>query len=178
MTTLHFSESRGGDPESGLATVSRPVVATTCLLPLVVTVIAAVERSDALAATKLSLRFQVLTAARPGAVREARWSDIDLLKRVWTIPAEGMKGAKEHAGAACLSSPRNPRRSPSSRGRERPRLSFRERRHALERYPFEARPGARVQGGSPWVSFKFRNWCAMNAVPREVAEACLAHRGR
>jgi integrase len=43
-----------------------------------------------------ALRFLVLTAARSGEVREARWSEINLADATWTIPAERMKAGKAH----------------------------------------------------------------------------------
>lgn len=39
----------------------------------------------------LALQFTILTAARSGAVRKARWSEIDRMRFVWDIPAENMK---------------------------------------------------------------------------------------
>lgn len=41
-----------------------------------------------------ALEFQVLTVVRPGNVLAARWSEIDRAGKVWTIPAEQMKGEK------------------------------------------------------------------------------------
>jgi integrase len=41
-----------------------------------------------------ALEFAVLTALRVGRVVAARWSEIDLDAKVWTIPAELMKGRK------------------------------------------------------------------------------------
>jgi integrase len=38
--------------------------------------------------TRLALEFLILTIARSGEVRRARWSEIDLADRVWLIPAE------------------------------------------------------------------------------------------
>jgi integrase len=43
-----------------------------------------------------ALEFLILTAARTDEVRLARWSEIDLAGRVWTVAAERMKGRKEH----------------------------------------------------------------------------------
>lgn len=43
-----------------------------------------------------ALAFTILTAARSGEVLGARWSEIDLDKKVWTVPAERMKGGREH----------------------------------------------------------------------------------
>ena len=43
-----------------------------------------------------ALEFGVLTAARSGEVRGARWPEIDLDSKVWTVPADRMKAKKEH----------------------------------------------------------------------------------
>jgi integrase len=43
-----------------------------------------------------ALEFTILTAARSGEVRGAEWSEFDLQKAVWVIPAQRMKAAKEH----------------------------------------------------------------------------------
>jgi integrase len=43
-----------------------------------------------------ALRFQILTALRPGVGRTARWSEIDMKHGLWTIPAERMKIDEEH----------------------------------------------------------------------------------
>jgi len=43
-----------------------------------------------------ALAFTVLTAARSGETREMRWKEIDFENRMWIIPAQRMKAAKEH----------------------------------------------------------------------------------
>jgi integrase len=43
-----------------------------------------------------TLEFTVLTAARTTEVLGAPWSEIDLTTRTWSIPANRMKGGKEH----------------------------------------------------------------------------------
>ena len=43
-----------------------------------------------------ALEFAILTAARDGEVRGARWDEIDLRAAVWSIPAERMKTSKSH----------------------------------------------------------------------------------
>lgn len=43
-----------------------------------------------------ALEFTILTAARTGEALGATWREIDLDKKVWTIPAERMKGREEH----------------------------------------------------------------------------------
>jgi integrase len=43
-----------------------------------------------------ALEFAILTAARTGEVIGARWNEIDLLDKTWTVPATRMKAHKEH----------------------------------------------------------------------------------
>ncbi|WP_240790287.1 integrase arm-type DNA-binding domain-containing protein [Rhodobacter sp. SY28-1] len=43
-----------------------------------------------------ALEFAALTAARSGEVRGAIWSEIDLDRTLWIVPAERMKMGKEH----------------------------------------------------------------------------------
>ena len=43
-----------------------------------------------------ALEFTILTAARTSEAIGAKWSEIDLDAGVWTVPAERMKGGKEH----------------------------------------------------------------------------------
>jgi integrase len=54
----------------------------------------ALRGGDGIAAR--ALEFAILTAARTGEVIGARWSEIDLAARVWTIPGQRMKGGREH----------------------------------------------------------------------------------
>jgi integrase len=43
-----------------------------------------------------ALEFLILTAARTGEVIGSRWNEIDLLDKVWTVPAGRMKAHREH----------------------------------------------------------------------------------
>jgi integrase len=43
-----------------------------------------------------ALRFAILTAARTGEVIGAKWEEIDLGAKVWTIPAGRMKAQRQH----------------------------------------------------------------------------------
>jgi integrase len=52
-------------------------------------------RTDANVAAR-ALEFMILTAARTGEVRGARWSEINFDERLWIIPGERMKGGREH----------------------------------------------------------------------------------
>jgi integrase len=43
-----------------------------------------------------ALEFAILTIARTGEVMGAKWSEIDLEARLWTVPAARMKAGREH----------------------------------------------------------------------------------
>ncbi|WP_379554502.1 tyrosine-type recombinase/integrase [Qipengyuania sp. DGS5-3] len=45
---------------------------------------------------RLALEFLILTASRSGEVRGAKWAEINLDAKLWTVPAERMKVGKEH----------------------------------------------------------------------------------
>jgi integrase len=52
-----------------------------------------------------ALEFAILTAARTGEALKADWSEIDLMARVWTVPAARMKMGKEHSESEPLGRP-------------------------------------------------------------------------
>jgi integrase len=54
----------------------------------------ALRERDAVAAR--ALEFAVLTAARTGEVLGAKWSEIDFKTSTWSVPANRMKGGREH----------------------------------------------------------------------------------
>ena len=79
-------------PETKKATRVRHHPALPWLqLPSMMSALAAAPGMGALA-----LRFAILTAARSGEVRGARWSEIDLVAKAWTVPASRMKGGRVH----------------------------------------------------------------------------------
>lgn len=43
-----------------------------------------------------AVEFAILTACRSGEVRGAQWSELDVEKKIWTIPAGRMKAKREH----------------------------------------------------------------------------------
>ena len=55
-----------------------------------------VRASAAYPTTKLAFEFLTLTAARSGEVRGARWDEIDLNARIWTVPHERSKTSRPH----------------------------------------------------------------------------------
>lgn len=125
----------------------------------------------------LALRLLVLTAARSGEIRGARWEEFDLEGGVWTIPAERMKAGLEHriplsAQALHLLS-MIPRFEgvgllfPSARGVQRPisdmAMTTLLRKRGLEYVPHGFRS-------------TFRDWAGDNTeYPRDLLESALAH---
>jgi integrase len=56
--------------------------------------LAALREQEGIAAR--ALEFTILTAARTGETIFSRWTELDLLEKTWTIPAERMKAGREH----------------------------------------------------------------------------------
>lgn len=56
--------------------------------------VAELRKREAVAA--LALEFTILTAARTGEAIGAKWTEVDLDKAIWTIPAARMKAGREH----------------------------------------------------------------------------------
>ena len=139
--------------------------------------IATVQASGAWTGTKLAFEFLVLTAARSGEVRGARWAEIDTEAHVWTIPPERMKMKREHRVPLCrraldildaartLDGGGNPLVFPSVGGK---RLHDMALSGLLKRLKVEAVPHG--------FRSSFRDWAAEETDhPREVVEAALAH---
>ena len=129
------------------------------------------------ATAALALEFCILTAARSGEVLGARWSEVDLKDRVWSVPAERMKAAREHRvplsdrAMAILRHMSAGRVSefvfPGQRS-ERP-LSVMAMEMVLRRMKIS---DATVHG----FRSSFRDWAGNETeFPRELAEAALAH---
>ena len=56
----------------------------------------AIDTYNGYIVTRCALRFSALTFARPGEIRQAEWSEIDLGAKEWRIPAEKMKKRRPH----------------------------------------------------------------------------------
>jgi integrase len=120
-----------------------------------------------------ALELAILTATRTGEVLGARWNEIDLGAKVWTIPAARMKAGREHrvplseAALAILKDlPRmNEWLFPGLRGH----LSEKTLQLALRRM---GRNDIVPHG----FRSSFRTWCSEQTnFAREVAEQALAH---
>ena len=133
-----------------------------------------VDGTSASKAVKACLRFQVLTAVRPGEARGARWAEIDLDEKTWTIPAERMKTGQEHrvplsdAAVAVLS---EARRLDDGSG-----LVFPSRGHEIADRTTTKLLSHNAVGGVPHgFRSTFRDWCGDTGKAYDVAEAALAH---
>ena len=128
-------------------------------------------------AGRLALLFTILTAARSGEVRSARWSHIELEAKTWTRPAELMKSDKEHVitlsdAALNILGRANMLRTtladapvfPGSGGRQLSDMTLSRMVKPL---------GVTVHG----FRASFRTWAAerMPGLPDAVVEAALAH---
>ena len=138
--------------------------------------IARIRGTDAYRATVLAFEFLVLTAARSGEVREARWDEIDLDAATWTIPSDRTKTKREHRiplssrALAVLSETVQLQDGtglvfPSATGKplSDATLSKLVREHGIQAVPHGFRSS-------------FRGWAAeLSDAPREVAELALGH---
>lgn len=130
---------------------------------------------EALAAR--ALEFAILTAARSGEVLGATWSEVDLDRKVWSIPKERMKAGQAHS-------------VPLS-GRAVELLSAL-KDAATGDYVFPGEKSGKPLSNMSMAMFmrrlkvtdvtvhgfrsSFRDWCGdATTFPRELAEAALAH---
>jgi integrase len=123
-----------------------------------------------------ALEFLILTAARTGEVIGARWAEVDLQQRIWIVPAERIKGGKEHRVPLSRSALALVEAMKGSSGefifpggkRGRPlsnmamlKLLVRLKRANVTAHGFRS---------------TFRDWASeRTSYPREVAEMALAH---
>ncbi len=133
------------------------------------------------ATAAIALEFLILTAARTGEVVGARWSEIDVQRKIWVVPADRMKAGKEHriplsAAAVALIDRMEPAKRLGGEdsfifpgGRPRLPLSQMAMLMLLRRM---GRTDVTVHG----FRSTFRDWCAEStAFPHEMAEIALGH---
>ena len=119
------------------------------------------------------LWFIAATVARSGEARLATWEEIDLDTKTWTVPGERTKTSREHAvplSPVAMAALDEVRGYGDGSGLVFPSPTGRTLTNgALSRF-------TRVEGFTPHgLRASFRTWCAETGVPREVAEAALAH---
>ena len=128
-----------------------------------------------------ALEFTILTAARSGEARGARWDEIDMHSAIWTVPAERMKAGREHrvplSAAAIALLEALPKvgdylfPGQSQGDGDGSTISNVSMNAVLKRM---GRSDITVHG----FRSTFRDWCAEsvgNSFPREVCEHALAH---
>lgn len=134
---------------------------------------------DAVAA--LALEFLILTAARSGEVRGARWSEIDLEGKVWTVPAARMKAGREHRVPLSARAVEILETAKALTTEAQPDKAY------VFPGPVPTKPMSENAFGALLKRMKvevtahgfrssFRDWAGeVSTFPREVAEAALAH---
>jgi integrase len=129
---------------------------------------------------RLAFEFLILTAARSGEVRGARWEEIDREAKEWRIPADRMKAGKAHSVPLSTRALAILDRMGELRTSDKPdSLIF-----------GGAKPGRPISDMTLTMLLRrmkipatahgfrsaFRDWAAeATSFPREVAEAALAH---
>ena len=124
-----------------------------------------------------ALEFAILTAARTGEIIGARWEEVDMSERTWTIPGARMKARREH-------------RVPLSQ----PATALLRKLHDNKEgdYVFPGRTASKPLSNMAMLALlkrmkrsdvtthgfrsSFRDWAAeRTSYPREVCEMALAH---
>ena len=133
-----------------------------------------------------ALEFIIFSAARLGETIGATWGEIDFNARVWTVPAERMKAAKEHrvplSNAALAVLERMRPLALMTDGKPDPAAPvFPGLRQALPLsdsaiWALLRRRMSRTDLTIHGFRSSFRDWCAeRTAYPRDVVEMALAH---
>jgi integrase len=135
-----------------------------------------VRETPSAESVRFAVEFLTLTAARTGEVLGARWAEINLESKTWTVPAARMKGHRDH-------------RVPLSRQAMQLLTECRERWPKSE-FIFPGRDGSRPLSNMAMLMLmrrlgrnevphglrsSFRDWAAENCKDRDLAEAALAH---
>ncbi|NTI22267.1 integrase arm-type DNA-binding domain-containing protein [Rhizobium rhizogenes] len=125
-----------------------------------------------------ALEFTILTGVRTNEAIGAMWSEIDKGNRMWTIPAERMKGGREHRvplsdrAIAILDA------LPREKGSDIVFLGARKGKSLSNMAMLEMIRGLRPGKGVTVHGFRstFRDWAAeQTAYPNELVEMALAH---
>ena len=123
-----------------------------------------------------ALEFVILTAARTGEGRGARWDEIDLKQCIWIVPGERMKSGREHRvplsprAVEVLAAMAEVRQSEFVFGGMKQGRPLWEK--SLLNLVRVMRPGVTVHG----LRSTFRDWAAeTTSFPNHVIEMALAH---
>jgi integrase len=123
-----------------------------------------------------ALEFVILTAARSGEVLGLQWSEIDLERKIWTVPAGRIKAGREHRV------PLSPRAVAIVEAMQTVRVSdyvfpgYKPGRPLGDMALHLVRERMEIPYTVHGFRSSFRDWCGeATNFPREVAEAALAH---
>lgn len=135
----------------------------------------ALQQGGSEPAVKLGFEYLILTASRTTEVRGAKWSEIDLSSKLWTVPAERMKARREHQvplSDRAIDILKTVRKCMTSEY-----VFSVDGRHPLSENTFlKARSNLGFDCTPHGFRSSFRDWAAeQTAYPREVAERALAH---
>ena len=127
------------------------------------------------------LLFVILTACRSGEARAMRWSEIDFINKIWTVPENRMKAGVIHRVPLCdqvisvlerIKGLHEQLVFPSPRKQtilsDTVLTMFLRKTEALSDIP------GRMAVAHGFRS-SFRDWCSENGYPRDLAERALAH---
>ena len=132
------------------------------------------RESGSLAAQALELT--ILTAARSGEILGMRWLEVDLEKRIWTLPPNRMKAAREHRVPLSARAVTMLRQLTEIRTGDFVFAGQRQHRplsnSAMDAMLRRMKADVTVHG----FRSAFRDWCGNEThFPREVVETALAH---
>eukprot|EP00697_Spironema_sp_BW2_P004815 gnl/Spiro4/16526_TR8900_c0_g1_i1.p1 gnl/Spiro4/16526_TR8900_c0_g1~~gnl/Spiro4/16526_TR8900_c0_g1_i1.p1 ORF type:complete len:414 (-),score=-5.47 gnl/Spiro4/16526_TR8900_c0_g1_i1:1556-2797(-) len=125
-----------------------------------------------------ALEFLILTAARTSEALGAKWSEIDLTNRIWTIPPERMKAGKSHRVPLSPRTIEILQSMPRVEGSEYVFSGFKERKHLSNMALLKViKDEMNFKVTTHGFRSTFSTWAReKTATPRDVVEMCLAHK--
>jgi integrase len=123
-----------------------------------------------------ALEFTILTAARTGETVGARWDEIDLAEKTWTVPAGRIKGGREHRVPLSGQAAEILRALP--REKNNPVVFIGPRKDGLSNMAMASTLGRMERSDITVHGFRstFRDWAAERTnYPNHVVEMALAH---
>ena len=143
---------------------------------LVPVAIEAVHGSTAQPVTKLATEFTILTAARSGEVRAARWAEVNWDEALWTVPADRMKNGKPHVVPLSDRAVAILRQAQElAGGSEWVFPAVRSRRPMSDATLTKCLRVSGVNSTLHGFRSSFRDWCGDNDIRRDIAEFSLSH---
>ena len=194
---INFAIKKGlvtGDPMQGIENPRphRPAETVNAANDAeIVALLGALNTSRVWQSTRLAIELQLLTGARPGEIRLAQWSEIDMAHATWTIPPERVKTGREfkvHLSPQALvvlqQAKAIPRDSKKAKKKGEPNLVFPGAKggplekmsvtHTLTR--LAEKSGRRLRPHD--LRRTFRTMLSRIGVAPHVAELCLGHVGK